>query len=529
VYPAQINEDNFPLVPDSSGYNFTKNFLIGFEPVKQENTHLGTLYIQYDLKTLYDQILFFTIIGIAMIAGSLLLAFILSHSLQKTISQPILSLEKTAKIISDKKDYSVRAQHFGRDEIGSLTNAFNQMLEQIQDQNEKITSFNQNLEQKVNDRTVELKNANATLREQKEFVETIINSAVNLIMVYDHELNYLMINNKAEEYFPLPKEELPGKNFLDIYPQLKGQRAHNDLLRALKGEYIHNASFKSEISNRYFENFVIPLRNYENEIYGVLSIAHDITEIMEANEKLEAVNEELIKSNRDLEQFAYVASHDLQEPLRKIQIFTQLLEEHLEDKDLIIKYQEKINQSAYRMQLLIQDVLNFSRISKFEEAFSETDLNKVMEIVKNDFELLIREKEALINYPKLPVIKGIPLQLSQLFSNLISNSLKYNKRKPVIKISYSKCRADEVEGYAHHLNGADSYHHFKFSDNGIGFDSQYNDQIFSIFKRLHGKQDYSGTGIGLALCKKIVENHHGVIFAEGQPDAGATFHVILPV
>jgi PAS domain S-box-containing protein len=529
TYPAQADESIFPAEPTLSDYKFEKDFLMGFEPVMQENTHLGTLFLQYDLKYLYDQILFFTIIGIAMISGSLLIAFILSRILQKTISQPILALEKTARIISEKKDYSVRAQQFGRDEIGALTAAFNQMLLQIQNQNREITSFNQKLEQKVNERTTELQNANTTLKEQKDFVETIINSAVNLIIVYDKHLNFIMINKRAEEYFPLSNKEIVGMNFLEVFPQLKDQQAHTDILRALNGEYVHNSRFKTNISSRYFENFLIPLKNYKNEIYGVLAIAHDITEIMETNEKLEMVNEELIKSNRDLEQFAYVASHDLQEPLRKIQIFTQLLKENVDDIDLILKYQEKINQSAYRMQLLIQDVLDFSRISKSEESFTETDLNQLMEDLKNDFELVIREKGAEIKYPQLPVIIGNPLQLSQLFSNLLSNSLKYNKGKPAIYISYQKVKAGELSNeHNQKLNGTSNYYHFKFTDNGIGFDAQYNEQIFSIFKRLHGKHEYSGTGIGLALCKKIVENHYGVIYAEGEPETGSTFNIILP-
>ena len=529
TYPAHVDNISFPIAPGEGGYNFTRDYLVGFEPVVQENTPLGTLYLRFNLKNLYDQILFFTIIGIAMIAGSLLIAYIISRALQKTISQPILSLEKTARVISEKKDYSVRARNYGRDEIGSLTDAFNLMLEQIQNQNQEIILFNQNLEQKVNERTVELQSANTTLKQQKDFVETIINSAVNLIMVYDKNLNYIMINNRAEEYFPLPKGEVIGKNFLDIYPQLKSERAYNDLQRALKGEYIHNPSFKSSISNRYFENYLIPLKDINNKVYGVLAIAHDITEIMETNQKLESVNAELIKSNRDLEQFAYVASHDLQEPLRKIQIFTQLLKDNINDKDLISLYQDKINQSASRMQNLIQDVLNFSRISKSEEAVTDTDLNEVIENLKNDFELMIKEKKAEIYYPELPVVKGIPLQITQLFSNLISNSLKYNTRHPVIEILYEKVKHEDLPKNVHQYNGTADFHHFVVKDNGIGFESKYHDQIFSIFKRLHGKQDYSGTGIGLALCKKIVENHKGFIYAEGEPEKGALFHIYLPV
>jgi signal transduction histidine kinase len=222
-----------------------------------------------------------------------------------------------------------------------------------------------------------------------------------------------------------------------------------------------------------------------------------------------------------------VASHDLQEPLRKIQTFTQLLDTHSDDKAQTKKYQEKINQSSARMKQLIQDMLNFSRISNSEEAFEQTDLNLVLENLIIDFELLLREKNAIINYPSLPVVPGIPLQLSQLFSNIINNSLKYTDNKPVIDITCDKLKPDEASQHPS-LKQDVPYFKIQFTDNGIGFEPQYSEQIFAIFQRLHGKQTYSGTGIGLALCKKIVENHHGIIYGEGRPGLGATFTIILP-
>jgi light-regulated signal transduction histidine kinase (bacteriophytochrome) len=302
---------------------------------------------------------------------------------------------------------------------------------------------------------------------------------------------------------------------------------YQNMKRALNGEYVHDDKYRSPLLNRSFENFYIPLIDKEEKVYGVLVIGHDITNIMRANEQLENLNAELIISNRDLEQFAYVASHDLQEPLRKIQTFTQLMEDNLDDREKQKTYHQKIAQAASRMQNLIRDVLSFSRISKAEEAFTTTDLNKILENIRNDFELIIREKEAVINYPVLPAIRGIPLQLFQLFSNLISNSLKYNNRKPVIDISFEKPGPEEITSHPK-LNPDVSYLKFIFSDNGIGFEQEYSERIFNVFQRLHGKQTYSGTGIGLAICKKIVENHEGVIYATAKANAGATFTVILP-
>jgi two-component system CheB/CheR fusion protein len=440
--------------------------------------------------------------------------------LQKSVSEPILALEQTAKVISEQRDYSVRAEKYGSDEVGALTDAFNQMLAQIQSQNREILLFNQNLEQKVKDRTLDL-------QQQKDFVETVINSSVDLIAVFDKNLNYLILNKRADEYYILKREQVIGKNILDVYPHVIESGMFRDLKKALTGEYIHNSKYRSSVAKKYFDNYYIPLKDVSGKVYGVMAIAHDITQIMEATEKLETLNAELLKSNRDLEQFAYVASHDLQEPLRKIQTFTDLMSESFQDKEKLKKYHDKINQSASRMQGLIQDVLNFSRISKAEEAFEETDLDRILKTIETDFELIIREKGAIINHSTLPTIRGIPMQLSQLFSNIIGNALKYNEQKPVIHISSRRLTAEEVKNYSR-LNGHSSYFELKFSDNGIGFEPQFKEQIFNVFQRLHGRQEYSGTGIGLALCKKIVENHQGIIYANAQPGQGAVFTVVLP-
>lgn len=180
------------------------------------------------------------------------------------------------------------------------------------------------------------------------------------------------------------------------------------------------------------------------------------------------------------------------------------------------------------MQTLIQDVLNFSRLTKTEEAFRDTNLNEILEHLRNDFELIIREKEAIITSDPLPVIRGIPLQLSQLFSNILSNALKYNDKKPVIHISAETPSPTEISSYPR-LNPEEQYVKLTFADNGIGFEPEFSEKIFKIFQRLHGKQTYSGTGIGLAICKKIVENHNGAIYATGEPNQGANFSVILPL
>ncbi|WP_166436998.1 PAS domain-containing sensor histidine kinase [Niastella caeni] len=271
----------------------------------------------------------------------------------------------------------------------------------------------------------------------------------------------------------------------------------------------------------------------------MLGTVLDITEQKKAKEELEKMvlartselqtsNAELEKSNHELEQFAYIASHDLQEPLRKIQTFADLVKEHLHDSEITEKYFNKIYSSAKRMSKLINDVLNYSRLTKTGEQFVNTDLNKVLKEVLSDFELLIEQKQAVVTHTDLPTIKGMPLQLHQLFSNLISNSLKFSESKPEISITAQILSPEEVQDYAH-LKMDTAYVQLVFKDNGIGFEQQYAEQIFIIFQRLNNMRSYSGTGIGLALCKKIVDHHDGNITAKSEPGQGATFTILLPL
>lgn len=271
----------------------------------------------------------------------------------------------------------------------------------------------------------------------------------------------------------------------------------------------------------------------------VLGTILDITEQKKAKEELENMvlertqellrsNKELETSNHELEQFAYIASHDLQEPLRKIQTFADMVKDHLNDKAIAERYFTKINSSAQRMSMLINDVLNYSRLTKTGEQFVNTDLNKILKQVLYDFELLIEQKQATITYDKMPVIKGIPLQISQLFSNLISNSLKFAETNPKITITSRILPKDEVEKHPR-LHADNTYVELVLKDNGIGFEQQYAEQIFIIFQRLNNQKAYSGTGIGLALCKKIVEHHDGIITAHSNQGNGATFTIILPI
>ena len=535
-YPDSISKESFPQSPAADGYRFKNRHLDGFQPIEEGNARLGTLYLSSNMDIMYERLPLYAGIVCIVVLISYVLAYLLSRRLHDTILNPVFSLAEASKIVSAQGDYSTRAKKYVDDELGSLTDAFNNMLARIEVQNEEIKSFNLLLEHRVSERTNELESANNILKEQKEFVETIVNSSVDSITVFNVNLEYVIVNKHAEKIYKMPKEDIIGKHVLELFPWLKASGMYNDLLKTLQGEPIHQSKYKSNELKRYFENFYIPLKDGKNHVYGVLAIGHDITEIIDANERLQKVNNELLRSNSELEQFAYIASHDLQEPLRKIQVFSELAATNMHDADAEQKYLEKISSSAKSMTELIKAVLNYSQLSRNLEDFSRVDINKVLENVKTDLELIITEKAASITSDILPAIEGIPFQLNQLFLNLIANSLKFSDKTPVISIVSRIITGHELnnilQGSGDSTNQLDpkrKYLELVFKDNGIGFEQQYTRQVFTIFKRLHSKQEYPGTGIGLALVKKIVENHDGFIRVRSDLGKGSIFNIYLPV
>lgn len=262
----------------------------------------------------------------------------------------------------------------------------------------------------------------------------------------------------------------------------------------------------------------------------LIGINSDVTEQHLNHLILEERNRELEQSNKELASFNHVASHDLQEPLRKILTFiSRISEKEIADMSESGKeYLTRIKISATRMRILIDDLLLFSRTNKTEKVFEKTDLNLLLEAAQQDLAQIIDEKNAIINSVSLPELTVIPFQIQQLFTNLISNSIKYSKRSvfPEIKIECEKVIAQEQSVL--NTESKKNFYKIKFTDNGMGFDQQYAESIFTLFHRLHHDTEFAGTGIGLSICKKIIENHAGYIFAEGVTDVGATFTIFLP-
>lgn len=250
------------------------------------------------------------------------------------------------------------------------------------------------------------------------------------------------------------------------------------------------------------------------------------------NQEKEKRAEELLATNKELSAFTYIASHDLQEPLRKTQLFISRI---LDEKDVVLSekskdYFKRIQISANRMQLLINDLLAYSRITETKESLTKIDLNDIIRNVLQESTLIqtIEATNTSVNYSNLPTIQGISFQLEQLFTNLIINSIKYSdtNRLPFINITCKLIQGVDVQNEK--SNPDIKYHHISVSDNGIGFEQQYAEKIFMLFQRLHDKQTYSGTGIGLTICKKIVDNHHGFISASSISNHGTTIDIYLP-
>lgn len=340
-------------------------------------------------------------------------------------------------------------------------------------------------------------------------------------------------------------EEEKGKGWVDgVHPDdlercIDMYISHFD---ARKEFYMEYRLRRHDGAYRWLSDSGVPRFSPAGIFEGFIGTCMDIHDQKMTQEELEKIVAErtrllsdaisnLENSNRNLEEFAYVASHDLQEPLRKIQTFANRLKdkngETLTGETKL--YLSKITKASGRMSRLIGDLLNYSRLQK-TDPIQTVDLNKVVAEVINDFDLNIQDKKATIHLKKLPVLNADPMRMNQLFHNLLSNALKFSKSfvPPVINI-YAEKLTDEIKNKYPSLKKELNYSMIIFADNGIGFNEEFAEKIFNIFQRLNGNSEYEGTGIGLAICRKIVINHHGLIFAESKENEGTLFKIILPL
>lgn len=368
--------------------------------------------------------------------------------------------------------------------------------------------------------------------EEKEIVEALFLYATEGILISDKKGDIIRVNPSAERMFGYEKGELLGKKIEVLIPQRVADKhvAHREEFNKHPHPRSMGAGMNLFAKRKDNSEFAveISLSPYtKGNDYYIIAFIIDITirkkiedDIIKKKEELELLTTHLRESNKELENFAYISSHDLQEPLRKIQSFGDRLKsvEGVNFSESGKDYLDRILNAAERMQNLINDLLAFSRLSTRAQVFSSVDLNKVMKDVLSDMEVTIEKTSAKIITEELPTITAEPTQMRQLFQNLISNAIKFRKddEAPIIKIYSQPSVANK--------NLIDIF----FEDNGIGFDEKYIDKIFTIFQRLEGKK-YEGSGIGLAICRKIAMFHGGNIMAKSQTGKGSTFVVTLAI
>lgn len=387
---------------------------------------------------------------------------------------------------------------------------------------------------------------------------TILQSPVAMSILHGPQFVVEIANERMFELWGKPAGELLHKPIFEGLPEVRNQALEELLEHVYTTGETFSASERPVSLSRYgktetlYVNFVYePFREGDGQVSGIIVVANDVTEQVLARQKLEEsevqlqqrvqerttelenLNNELQRTNQNLEEFAYAASHDMKEPIRKIHLFTDRLKQELYDKlnDTQKHLFSRVENAALRMNTLIEDLLLYSHISKGVSSLEDIDLSKKLQNVLEDLEVEIEEKKAHITYDHLPTIKGQRRQIQQLFQNLIGNALKYSKADvaPEIRISCETIMGHQTPLALNAEESNKRFYLIKVQDNGIGFEQEDAERIFNVFTRLHGNAEYRGTGVGLSIVQKVVENHHGHIWAEGNPDEGATFNVLFPV
>lgn len=373
---------------------------------------------------------------------------------------------------------------------------------------------------------------------QTEELQSILDSSINAVIAAEAirnkdgliaDLLITRINASFSRISGVAGKTAEGASFLSLFPGTVEAGIFDVYCQVIEtGQSLRTEMhYKGEGMEGWFD--ISAVKRGQN---GVVVSLVDISPIKEAQLQLEQTVENLRRSNQSLEEFAYAASHDLQEPLRKIQVFTDRLKTAC--APLLEAHQQnmfgRIENAANRMRQLINNLMSFCSVNQQKGSREEVDLHLLAQEMLQEWETEIQEKGAVVTLEQLPVLKGDKLQLFQLLENLISNSLKYAKPQvaPQITIAAGKVAGEAVEAAVGKSNAAPWYHRLSITDNGIGFDMKYAQKIFQVFQRLHGSTVFPGTGIGLAIVQKVVENHNGYITVDSHPGAGATFTVYLP-
>lgn len=543
---------DLPDGPASSSQRFDGNGLELHRAIVLDGSRIGSIYLRMDLARMHERLYLFTGVTVALMLASLAVAFALANRMQRPISQPILQLAGLAKVVAERKDYTVRAPEQGANEVGLLATAFNEMLTQIHRQN-NVLQISEERERFLAEATGVLGGSldiDRTLTDLARLAVPRLADWCSLFVWEDDVLRRAAVHHRD----PSRAKAAEELNQLGSPPEFNPITIVGNGGQALLVEDVDQQELKRITSGeRMYELLqslgirsyaVIPLRAHAN-ILGVLTLSTEGERKLDRNDlgffeelgqraatAIENANlykaertarnfaadkaEALARSNAELEQFAYVASHDLQEPLRMVQQYIDLLEKRLgaalqPDNR---RYMDYVLEGAHRMNALINDLLSYARIGHGEEVRQDVDMERVLKEAEENLSLKIHESGALITSDPLPRVRIDKLQMVQVIQNLLANAIKFRKtEQPRIHLSAVTDNDNWV---------------ISVRDNGIGIEPTYQRRIFDVFQRLHSRAEYPGTGIGLAICKRIVERHGGRIWVESEFGKGATFKFTLP-
>jgi PAS domain S-box-containing protein len=443
--------------------------------------------------------------------GGIFAIIINSEVIRRTLTKRITILKKGVETIgAGNLDYRIAVE--GDDELTTLALASNAMAAELKG---TFTSI-ENLENEIFLRT----HSEEELRKTSAYLENLINSANAPIIVWDPQFRIIRFNQAFEKMTGKTEAEVLGQSLEILFPYDLIETSMDRIRTTLSGERLESVEInirhtKGSVRTVLWNSATLFATDGETPL-ATIAQGQDITKRKQAETRLASTIEELQRSNKELEQFAYVASHDLQEPLRMVTSYTQLLAERYQDQldDKAKKFIHYAVDGAVRMQLLINDLLIYSRVGTKGKPLEPTDSHAVLGEALNILRIFIDEAKAIITHDELPEVNADASQLVQLFQNLIGNAVKF--------------RGEESPHV--HVSARDQGQEWLFSvrDNGIGIDLQYADKVFVIFQRLHARDEYPGSGIGLAICKKIVERHGGRIWFESEPGKGTTFYFTFP-
>ena len=628
-YPTNLPLAKLPPHLPKLRVEFTIDRFIWCQAVLQNGKQVGTLFLESTLAPVYDRLRAYGFVGVIVLLGSITVAFLLSRSLQEGISKPILELADTARRVSEARNYQLRARKVSDDEIGFLTDAFNQMLGHIQDrdsalqetadrlglalQASQIGTWDWHLQSnKVNcdefihrqfgvppgagpttfewylrrihsdDRETVVALVRKSTEQRKEFhvefrvvwpdhsvhflaargkgvydergtvvrmtgvsldiserrkaeethalLASIVESSDDAIIGKNLEGDIISWNAGAERMFRYTASEIIGRSVTLLTAADRPDEEGGILRRIRSGsrvEHYETVRMRRDGTAIQVALSVSPIRNGQGQIVGVSSIARDITDRKRAEDEIRRLNAdlerrvrertaELMAINRELEAFTYSVSHDLRAPLRHIDAFARILEEELPDTltPELRDYVDRIRRGTQTMGRLVDDLLNLSRVGRAELGWRSVSLKTLVDevIVELRGEMAGRDIEWQIG--SLPTLECDPGLMKQVFTNLLSNAIKYTRPRPKATI--------EVNGMM-----KDGQSVIYVRDNGVGFNMKYVNKLFGVFERLHRADQFEGTGIGLAIVRRIMQKHGGTVWAESEEDKGATFYLTL--